>query len=157
MVKILMVCLGNICRSPLAEGILKDKVKKNNLDVQVDSCGFEYDHLGCQPDYRAIEVASHYNVDITDQKARLFSPANFDLYDKILVMDKNNYRMVAEKARSESDLEKVDLIMNVVKPGSNLQVPDPYFGRKENFHETWRMLDQATDKIIELLKTRAWA
>lgn len=151
-----MVCLGNICRSPLAEGILKHKVKINKLDVAVDSCGFEYDHLGCQPDYRAIEVAANYNIDITDQKARLFQPSQFDLYDKILVMDRNNFNMVAAKARTDKDLEKVEFIMNLVKPGSNMPVPDPYYGRKENFHQTWKLLDEATDKIVELIQANEW-
>lgn len=152
-----MVCLGNICRSPLAEGLLKHKVKHNALDVMVDSCGFEYDHLGSQPDYRAIEVASHHNIDITNKKARLFTSSNFDHYDKILVMDGNNYKMVAAKARSTEDLKKVDYIMNVIYPGSNLHVPDPYYGRSTHFQETYRMLDEATDEIIKLIKTNIWS
>ncbi len=150
--KILMVCLGNICRSPLAEGLLKEKVKANNLNVEVESCGFEFDHLGSQPDYRAIEIAAKHNIDITDQKARLFTSANFDKYDRIFVMDKNNYQMVASKARTKADLDKVDFIMNMVEPGSNMPVPDPYFGRRENFQHTWNMLDKATDKIIDSIK-----
>lgn len=152
-----MVCLGNICRSPLAEGLLKHKVKHHALDVVVDSCGFEYDHLGSQPDYRAIEVASHHNIDITNKKARLFTSSNFDHYDKILVMDANNYKMVAAKARSTEDLKKVDYIMNVIYPGSNLHVPDPYYGRTIHFQETFRMLDEATDEIIKLIKTNIWS
>lgn len=151
-----MVCLGNICRSPLAEGILKDKIRKNNLNVQVDSCGFEYDHLGCQPDYRAIEIASKHNIDLTSKKARLFSEKHFDEYDKILVMDKNNYRMVAKRARNNEDMKKVDLIMNIINPGSNQEVPDPYYGRSENFIQTYQMLNQVTDEIIELINTKAW-
>ncbi len=155
--KILMVCLGNICRSPLAEGLLKHKFRNSKLDVQVDSCGFEYDHLGCQPDYRAIEIAAINDIDITAKKARLFTPANFDIYDKILVMDNNNFRMVASKARTNDDLKKVDLIMNVVEPGSNKQVPDPYYGRRDHFVETFEMLDVATDKIVQLIKNKQWS
>lgn len=151
-----MVCLGNICRSPLAEGILKDKIKKHNLNIQVDSCGFEFEHLGCQPDYRAIQIASQHNIDITSKKARLFSPKNFDEYDKILVMDQNNFRMVANKARSKADLEKVDFIMNLIKPDSNLEVPDPYYGKMNGFQHTYELLDLATDRIVELIKTREW-
>jgi protein-tyrosine phosphatase len=156
MIKILMVCLGNICRSPLAEGILKDKIKKNNLEAIVESCGFEEYHIGCHPDYRAIEVARSFNIDISKQTARLFSVSFFEYYDKILVMDQNNYRMVCSKARTKSDLEKVEMIMNVISPGTNTPVPDPYYGRKENFKQTWDMLDKATDKIIELIKTNVW-
>ena len=150
--KILMVCLGNICRSPLAEGILKSKIKKYNLKATVDSCGFEFEHLGCQPDYRAIEVASKNNIDITDQKARLFQPSYFDSFDKIYVMDSNNHKMVAAKARSPKDMEKVEMILNVIKPDSNLPVPDPYYGRREHFDETFKLLDKATDKIVELIR-----
>lgn len=156
MIKILMVCLGNICRSPLAEGILREKILKNGLNAVVESCGFEDYHLGCQPDYRAIEVAKSFNVDISNQKARLFQPAFFDNYDNILVMDQNNFNMVVSKARTKADLDKVDLIMNLVYPGSNTPVPDPYYGRKENFHQIWEMLDKATDKIVELIKTNVW-
>jgi protein-tyrosine phosphatase len=154
--KILMVCLGNICRSPLAEGILKDKIKKNKLNIQVDSCGFEYEHLGCQPDYRAIQIAIQHNIDITAKKARLFSVKDFDQYDKILVMDQNNYRMVSNIARSKEDLEKIDLIMNLLHPGKNMEVPDPYYGKLDNFNQTYQMLDLAMDKIIELIKNKIW-
>lgn len=156
MIKILMVCLGNICRSPLAEGILKDKIKKNNLEAIVESCGFEDYHLGCHPDYRAIEVARSFNIDISKQTARLFTVSFFDYYDKILVMDMNNFRMVSSQARDTTDMKKVDMIMNLIYPGTNMPVPDPYYGRKENFQQTWEMLDKATDKIIDLIKTNMW-
>lgn len=147
-----MVCLGNICRSPLAEGILKSKIRKHNLNATVDSCGFEYEHLGCQPDYRAIEIAAKYHIDITDQKARLFHPSYFDNFDKIYVMDSANYRMVASKSRNPKDMEKVEMIMNVIHPGANQPVPDPYFGRREHFDETFKLLDKATDKIVDLIR-----
>jgi protein-tyrosine phosphatase len=147
-----MVCLGNICRSPIAEGLLKTKIKRHNLQATVDSCGFEYEHLGCQPDYRAIEVASKHDIDITYQKARLFHPSYFDHFDKIYVMDNSNYKMVASHARCSKDLEKVEFIMNVLKPGSNESVPDPYYGKHEHFVETFNLLDKATDKIVDLIK-----
>lgn len=152
-----MVCLGNICRSPLAEGILRDKIIKNNLDAIVESCGFENFHIGSPPDYRAIEVARINNVDIAGQCARIFQTSFFDYYDKILVMDQNNLKMVLAKARNQNDIEKVDLIMNLVYPESNLPVPDPYFGRKDSFQKTWDLLDEATDKIIDLIKTKVWS
>lgn len=151
--KILMVCLGNICRSPLAEGILKHKVKENRLNIQVDSCGFESFHIGDAPDARAIEVAAAHNIDISQQRARMFKTAFFDEYDKIYVMDDNNYRMVLSKARNEEDRKKVDYIMNAVSQGANDQVADPYYGGKDNFRKTWDMLDAATDKIIDQLKS----
>lgn len=154
--KILMVCLGNICRSPLAEGILKHKIKENHLDVVVDSCGFESYHIGCEPDYRSIEVAKSYSIDISNQKARLFDETFFKIYDKILVMDKNNYRMVADRASMPDDLNKVDFIMNVVSPGRDQEIPDPYYGRKQDFVNTFKLLDEATDRIVELIKTKQW-
>lgn len=152
--KILMVCLGNICRSPLAEGVLKHKIKQNGLPIVVESCGFESFHTGDAPDTRAIEVASAHNIDISNHRARLFKSTFFDEYDKIFVMDDNNYRMVISKARNENDKKKVDYIMNVVTPGANEQVADPYYGGRDNFIQTWKMLDRVTDKIIEQFKQR---
>jgi len=156
MVKVLMVCLGNICRSPLAEGILREKIKKNNLDVIVESCGFEKFHEGDKADRRAIDIARLNTVDISNHRARLFKPSFFDYYDKILVMDENNYRMVMAKARNEEDKIKVDYIMNLNNPGLNRPVPDPYYGGRAQFELTFKMLDSATDKIVELLKTNQW-
>lgn len=156
MVKVLMVCLGNICRSPLAEGILREKIRKNNIDAIVESCGFEKFHVGEGADNRATHIARINKVDISNHRARLFNTSFFDYYDKILVMDENNYRMVMAKARNEGDKLKVDYIMNLNNPGLNKPVPDPYYGDIEHFDATFRMLDTATDKIVELLKTNQW-
>ncbi|PKP50623.1 MAG: protein-tyrosine-phosphatase [Bacteroidetes bacterium HGW-Bacteroidetes-11] len=149
MVKILMVCLGNICRSPLAEGIMKKKLEDNNIEGFVDSCGFESFHTGDSPDRRSVETAAKHGVDISKQRSRLFKVEDFDKFDKIYVMDKNNYRDVSAVARNEDDLKKVDLIMNVLHPGSGMPVPDPYYGGQSGFRKTWELLDQATDVIIE--------
>ena len=102
-----MVCLGNICRSPLAEGILKHKTK--NLDVVVDSAGTASYHVGSLPDSRSIEIANKNGIDLTDQRARQFSEKDFDDFDKIYAMDTNNYSNIISLARNQSDRDKVDV------------------------------------------------
>lgn len=149
MKKILMVCLGNICRSPLAEGIMRKKLNDHNINAEVDSCGFESFHTGDRPDQRGIEVAQKNGIDISGHRARLFRVADFDEFDHIFVMDQRNYSDVASVARNQRDMEKVDFIMNMAYPASNTPVPDPYFGGRADFRKTWEMLDEATDRIID--------
>jgi protein-tyrosine phosphatase len=127
--KILMVCLGNICRSPLAEGILKTKVEKNRLNWIVDSAGTSSQHSGEQPDSRSIAIAEKYGIDITDQRSRQFKTRDFSEFDLILVMDASNFRNVVNLARDEEDIKKVKLIMNLAEPDQNNEVPDPYWSR----------------------------
>lgn len=153
MVKILMVCLGNICRSPLAEGIMQKKLKENGIEGMVDSCGFEAFHTGDPPDKRSIKVAREHGVDISMLRARLFRQSDFDHFDKIFVMDRHNMMDVAEQARNDKDLDKVDFIMNAAYPGSDMRVPDPYSGGPKEFEEAWEMVDLATDKIVDQIKT----
>jgi len=147
MSKILMVCLGNICRSPLAEGILK--AKTNHLDVVVDSAGTAAYHLGEQPDIRSIEIAKKYGVDLSSQRARQFCTNDFDEFDKIYAMDTSNYANIIALARNESDKEKVDLILNEIDPKSFQSVPDPYYGGENGFQDVYNMLDKACDRIVE--------
>jgi len=149
MMKILMVCLGNICRSPLAEGLMRQKLNKFHIDGEVNSCGFESFHIGDSPDYRSIQVASAHGVDITQHRGIQFKPSFFDYYDRIYVMDRHNYMDVISKARNENDKKKVDFIMNAVYPGKNTAVPDPYYGQISDFEKTWELLDMATEKIAE--------
>ena len=142
-----MVCLGNICRSPLAEGILK--AKTNHLDVEVDSAGTAAYHIGEQPDIRSIEIADKYGIDLTSQRARQFSVNDFDEFDKIYAMDSSNYANIISLARDEKDRDKVDVILNESNPKSFQSVPDPYYGGDNGFQDVYDMLDKACDKIVE--------
>ncbi len=146
--KILMVCLGNICRSPLAEGMLKNKAISNNLDWEVDSAGTSGYHNGELPDPRSINVAKHHGIDIMDQRSRLFVKEDFDRFDLILAMDSSNYQNILRLAASDNQKEKVKLIMNYERPGYNQAVPDPYWN-SDGFEGVYQMLDRACDKIIE--------
>jgi protein-tyrosine phosphatase len=146
--KVLMVCLGNICRSPLAEGILKNKVENMGLSWMVDSAGTGDYHVGSQPDSRSIAVADKYKIDISGQKARQFKTKDFSDFDLILVMDASNYRNVVNLARNDEDVSKVDLIMNLASPGQNIEVPDPYWNN-DGFEQVFAMLDKACDLLIE--------
>ncbi|MBS4012212.1 MAG: low molecular weight phosphotyrosine protein phosphatase [Bacteroidetes bacterium] len=150
--KILMVCLGNICRSPLAEGILKEKFKQNGIKGTVDSAGTAAYHAGEKPDPRSIEVARKYGIDIKSQTARKFRIEDFDNFDKIFVMDGENFDNIKLVARNNNDIQKVDLILNQAFPDKNLHVPDPYYGGKDGFENVYNMLDNACDVIVEKIK-----
>lgn len=143
-----MVCLGNICRSPLAEGILKNKIKKRSLDWQVDSAGTGAYHIGELPDPRSIAEALKHDIDITDQRARQFSTTDLENFDLILTMDLSNYRNVVNLAKNERQKNKVRMIMDFVSEEKNQPVPDPYWD-DDGFAQVYTMLDQATDAIIE--------
>ena len=145
MKKVLMVCLGNICRSPLAEGILQSKV--NNTFVFVDSAGTAAYHVGNLPDERSIAVASKYGIDISSQKARKFTVKDFDVFDVIYVMDASNYQNVLSIARNQKDIQKVKMILNETHPGKKESVPDPYYGEGDGFEKVYKMLDKACTVI----------
>jgi protein-tyrosine phosphatase len=153
--RILFVCLGNICRSPMAEGLFRDKITKAGLTnyLKTDSVGFEPFHRGDHPDPRAIETCRRHQIDISSHVARLFEVQDFDEYDRIYVMDRGNYNNVSQLARNEKDMLKVDFVMNVVFPGQDKPVPDPWYGDMKDFEHSFKMLDQATDKIMEDLRT----
>jgi len=144
-----MVCLGNICRSPLAEGILKAKVDVDK--VQVDSAGTGGWHIGELPDSRSIDIAKKHGLDITDQRGKKFSAYDFETYDYIFVMDNSNYRDVIRMAKNDSEKQKVRLILDEIFPGENVDVPDPYYGGDHGFENVYQMLDQACEKIVSHL------
>ena len=141
-----MVCLGNICRSTLAEGILKNKTK--NLDIFTDSAGTAGYHIGKPPDIRSIEIADKYNINLRNQRARQFSRADFEKFDIIYAMDTNNYAHLKALSKNQEEREKIRLILNEINPDLWQSVPDPYYGGEGGFQEVYDMLDQATDKII---------
>lgn len=147
--KVVMVCLGNICRSPLAEGILQSKVDHT---VFVDSAGTANYHVGEMPDKRSIAVAKKHGIDISNQRCKHFTPNYFDEFDVIFVMDTSNYNNVIKLARHENDKQKVKLILNELYPNKNLEVPDPYYGGDNGFEEVYQMLDQACEVIARKLK-----
>ncbi len=150
--KILMVCLGNICRSPMAEGIMQAKIEKYKLEAEVDSAGFEPVHSGDAPDYRAIKVMNQHGIDISRQKSRLFRQSDFDDFDRIFVMDSANFSDVKSMARNSKDMVKVDFILNALHPGSNKPVPDPYYGGEQGFEQTFQLLDIAIEQLATELK-----
>lgn len=152
MTKILMVCLGNICRSPLAEGILRDKVQKLKLDVKIDSAGTSDYHIDQHPDKRTILNAKQHGIDISKLRGRQFNVSDFDAFDTIFVMDSNNFKDVISLARNEDDKKKVELILNRVHTNSNKAVPDPYFGGEQGFENVYQLLDEACDVIAKTLK-----
>ena len=140
-----MVCLGNICRSPLAEGILKNKIVDKN--VFVDSAGTASYHIGNPPDPRSIDIGRKYNIDISKQRARQFTTSDFDRFDKIYAMDTNNYSSIISMARNQDDRNKVDVILNEINPKKFDNVPDPYYGGKNGFQDVYNMLDEVCEKI----------
>jgi protein-tyrosine phosphatase len=143
-----MVCLGNICRSPLAEGILKHKVSQHQLPWTVDSAGTGGYHVGSLPDERSIEIAAQKGIDITDQRARKVRSIDFEEFDLIFAMDNMNYSDLMRQAH-DHEKDKIKQILNELYPSQNLGVPDPYYGGEDGFLEVYNMLDAACDKIIE--------
>lgn len=150
MMKILMVCLGNICRSPLAEGILQSKVSEN---IKVDSAGTAGYHVGELPDKRSIAVAKKYGIDITNQRSRKFSVSDFDEFDLIYVMDDSNYHDIIGLSRNDEDVAKVKMILNEVDATENRSVPDPYYGGEQGFENVYAMLDEACNVITSKIDT----
>ena len=144
--RILMVCLGNICRSPLAEGIMRSKLAGRENFI-VDSAGTGGWHAGQKPDPRSIAIAKEFGLDISDQRARQFSSSDFKTFDYIFVMDNSNYKNVTKLANNQEDTAKVTRILNALTPGQNLDVPDPYYGGEDGFLQVYKMLDAACDAI----------
>lgn len=149
MVKVLMVCLGNICRSPLAEGILRSKLDADQ--IYVDSAGTGGWHVGELPDARSIEVARVNGLDITDQRCRKFTAKDFEDFDRIYVMDKSNYEDVMALAKTNAESAKVNLILNEVAVDLNQEVPDPYYGGDNGFQLVYDMLNEACEQIAKRL------
>lgn len=149
MTKVLMVCLGNICRSPLAHGILESKLPKDSF--YVDSAGTANYHVGHSPDKRSILVAKQNNIDISHQQARQFKTSDFKTFNYIYVMDQSNYNNVVALAKKNADIAKVKLILEEDSGITNKRVPDPYYGDISDFEHVFELLDKACTKIATQL------
>lgn len=147
--KILMVCLGNICRSPLAEGILASKL--DPAKFKVDSAGTAGYHVGELPDQRSIKTAKQHGIDISYQRCRKFVSQDFQAFDYIFAMDQSNYDNILSLAKTQEDRAKVQLILNQISPNSNAEVPDPYYGGDQGFENVYQMLDEACRIFAEKL------
>ena len=148
--KILMVCLGNICRSPLAEGIMQKRANELNLDIYVDSAGTSAWHEGEKPDRRSIEIANKYGVDISKQRSRPFTAADFDEFDYIFAMDLSNYSDIIAQARNEHETKKVHLLLSYAQMNTN-EVPDPYYGGVNGFETVYKMINEACERVLKTL------
>ena len=142
-----MVCLGNICRSPLAEGVLRHKAQLKGLNWHIESAGTGAWHVGQAPDPRSQKVALIHGIDISKQKAQQFSPYHLETFDKIYAMDSSNYQDIIRHAKNEIEKNKVELLMNNSEPGKNKAVPDPYYD--DNLYEVvYQMIDEACEEIV---------
>lgn len=142
--KILMVCLGNICRSPLAEGIMKTKLPES---YTVDSAGTISMHEGEHPDKRAIKTAANHNIDISRQRSRPITRTDFEIFDKIYCMDVDVLADVVSRAKNEEERQKVSLFLEASGDHGNTEVPDPYWGDMSDFEKVFQLLDKGCDAI----------
>ncbi|UAY54912.1 low molecular weight protein-tyrosine-phosphatase [Arachidicoccus terrestris] len=151
--KILMVCLGNICRSPLAEGVLEYLVEKYGLDWKVDSAGTSNWHEGEPPHHRSVKIAKNHGIDISTQRSRPFTAGDMEQFDHIYVMDSQNYQDVKGIAGKLWNPSKVDLILNASLPGKNKSVPDPWFENTDKaFEHVYSLLLDACEVLIKQLQ-----
>lgn len=150
---ILMVCLGNICRSPLAEGVLRHKVLAHGLNWHIDSAGTSSYHIGCTPHKLSQKVAQINNIDIGEHSCRSFEPEDMIRFDKIYVMDENNYDEVKRISGDSWNSDKVDFVLNEAYPGECRSVPDPYYGGEDGYYAVYALLDEACQAIVNRYKT----
>jgi protein-tyrosine phosphatase len=147
--KILMVCLGNICRSPLAEGILQDKAFKAGLTWSIESAGTNSYHTGEPPHTLSQKIARMNGIDISKQRARRFSAGDLEVYDKIYALAQDVLEDMKRIAGKKFENSKVDLLMNELYPGKNMDVPDPWYGPEPGYHEAFKLIERCCDKILE--------
>lgn len=144
-----MVCLGNICRSPLAEGILQDKAFGAGLTWSIESAGTNSYHTGEPPHRLSQKIARLNGIDISQQRARRFTANDFEVYDKIYALAEDVMDEMKRIAGKKFDAAKAELLMNEIYPGKNMDVPDPWYGPEPGYHEVFALIDKACDAIIE--------
>ena len=147
--KILMVCLGNICRSPLAEGVLRHKAKQAGLNWTIESAGTNGYHVGEAPHHLSQKIARLNGVDICEQKARRFVKEDFDRYDKIYAMADDVVDDIKRIAKEKYNPAKVDLFLNELYPGQNQSVPDPWYGTEPGYHDVYKLIAETSDRIVQ--------
>ena len=150
--RILMVCLGNICRSPIAEGIMKQKIQENKLDWEVDSAGTESYHVGEAPHRFSQKICLLRGIDISAQRARRFTKADFDRFDKIYALANDVYEEINSIGGKDAQMEKVTLFVNELRPGNNEDVPDPYYGGEEGYTLVYELIEQTCEVIVDKYK-----
>jgi len=150
--KILMVCLGNICRSPIAEGVMRKKIKENGLDWTVSSAGTNNQHTGEAPHKFSQKVCLQYGIDISTQRARTFKAADLSQFDRIYAMADDVYEDMLHIAGRKGDLSKMEMFLNELHPGEDEEVPDPWYGGEEGFLPVYKMIDETCDAIIKKYK-----
>lgn len=148
--KILMVCLGNICRSPIAQGVMEKCIETHRLDWFVDSAGTNGYHNGEHPDPRAIQEAKRHDIDISNQISRQIKHADLDSFDLILAMDSNNLNYLKSMCKNSQQSSKICLLMDFAFPGQNIAVPDPYYDH--SFDQAYQLIKTACNSMVEEFK-----
>ncbi len=147
--RILMVCLGNICRSPIAEGVMRHKVKQHGLNWDIESAGTESYHIGEAPHRFSQKICLEHGIDISGQRAKKFVAESFAEYDKIYAMAADVYGEIRRIGGAGADMNKVELFLNELHPGSNKSVPDPYYGTEAGYKEVYEMIEKTCEAIIK--------
>jgi protein-tyrosine phosphatase len=150
--RILMVCLGNICRSPIAEGVMRHKIAQHGLDWTVASAGTESYHIGEAPHCHSQKVCTTYGVDISAQRARKFTAADISKYDRVYAMAADVYEEIKQIVGRNTNLDNVHLFLNELHPGSDASVPDPWYGNEDGYLPVYQMIEQTCNAIIEKYK-----
>ena len=151
-----MVCMGNICRSPLAHGLFQHLVKESGLEdlIEIDSAGTHAYHVGEPPDPRSQETALRRGIDLSDQRARKVSPRDFDYYDYIMAMDRDNLDILQNVCPDDKHMEKISLFLDFAEDISGSEVPDPYYGGASGFENVYELVAAAATGLLDEIRAR---